>query len=86
MDGPPAYLPPTYLPWALVSILLFWPGAVVAIVYSLLVRRRLAVGDWVGASHASRLARTWCVVSISVGVVLLVLLLTGVLRNPYASH
>jgi hypothetical protein len=64
---------------------MFWPGAIVAIVYGLQVNRRLSVGDVDGATRASHLARTWCWISVVVGVVLLLLLASGVLRNPYGG-
>jgi hypothetical protein len=58
----------------------------VAIVYGVLVNRRAAAGDWEGASRASRMARTWCFVSLVVGLVVLLLLATGVVKNPYSSN
>jgi hypothetical protein len=87
MEGPPAYLPRSYLGWSVLSALLFFvPTGIVAIVYSVLVKRRLAAGDWVGAARASRLARTWCLVSVAIGVMVFLLVATGVVHNPYASH
>jgi hypothetical protein len=76
---------PTYLPWAFLSLLIFWPGGIVAIVYGLQVNRRLSVGDVDGATRASHLAKTWCRISVVVGVVLLLLLASGVVRNPYSG-
>jgi hypothetical protein len=49
-----------------VCILLCWPAAVVALVYSTQVNRRVQLGDLTGAVRASRLARTWCGVSVVV--------------------
>lgn len=67
-------------------MLAFWPGGIVAVVYGVLVNRRLAAGDVAGATRASHLARTWCWISVVVGAVILLLIVSGVLRNPYASH
>jgi Interferon-induced transmembrane protein len=58
-------------------------AGVVAIVYGVQVNRKLTVGDWDGAARASRLARTWCWVSVAVGVVFLALILSGAIPNPY---
>ena len=69
---------PTYLPWAILSVLVFWPGGIVAIVYGVLVNRRLAAGDMAGATRASHLARRWCWISVVVGVfATLLLAVTG---------
>jgi hypothetical protein len=38
----------------------------VAVVYAAQVNRRLQVGDMTGAGRASRLARSWCLVSVIV--------------------
>jgi hypothetical protein len=70
----------------LCTILLFPIGGVVAIVYGLLVNRRVAVGDWEGASRASRLARRWCLICVGVGAFILLLLAFGIVKNPYSSH
>jgi hypothetical protein len=78
---------PTYLPWAvLCTILLFPVGGIVAIVYGILVNRRAAAGDYEGASRASRLARRWCLISVVVGLVALVLLASGIVKNPYTTN
>jgi putative copper export protein len=66
-------------------MLAFWPGGIVAVVYGVLVNRRLAAGDVDGATRASHLARTWCWISVVVGAVVLLLIATGAVHNPYAS-
>jgi hypothetical protein len=66
-------------------MLAFWPGGIVAVVYGVLVNRRLAAGDIAGATRASHLARRWCWISLAIGVVVLLLLLSGAIRNPYRS-
>jgi hypothetical protein len=77
---------PTYLPWAFLSLLAFWPAGIVAVVYGVQVNRRLAAGDVDGATRASRLARTWCWISVAVGVVVVLLVLSGAVANPYSSR
>jgi hypothetical protein len=75
---------PTYLPQAIVCAVLFnLVAGIVAIVYAVQVNKKLAAGNWDGAARASRLARTWCWISVAIGVVFLLLLLSGAIRNPY---
>jgi hypothetical protein len=45
--------------------MLFWPGGLVAVFYSVQVNRRLHRGQWEGAWRASRSARMWCFVSVA---------------------
>jgi len=89
-SGPPQSLRgsalPTYLPWAILSVLAFWPTGIVAVVYGVLVNRRLAAGDADGATRASHLARTWCWVSLVLGGIALVLWGAGVIHTPYARR
>jgi hypothetical protein len=42
---------------------LFWPGGLVAIFFSVQASRRLRRGQWEAAWQASRAARIWCFVS-----------------------
>jgi hypothetical protein len=60
-------------------------AGVVAIVYGVQVNRKLTVGDWDGAARASRLARTWCWVSVAVGLVVLALIILGMVPVPRLS-
>jgi Interferon-induced transmembrane protein len=57
--------PPTYLWQSVVCLLLFLPSAVVALMYSTQVTRLANTGDMTGAVRASRLARTWCIVTLA---------------------
>jgi hypothetical protein len=76
---------PTYLVQAILCAIIFNVLAgVVAIAYSVQVNKKLAAGDWNGAARASRLARTWCWVSVAIGVVILTLILSGSVRNPHS--
>ncbi|MBO0732021.1 MAG: CD225/dispanin family protein, partial [Acidimicrobiaceae bacterium] len=70
--------PPTYYWQALACLLLFLPTAIVALVYSFQVTRLARVGDLRGAVRSSRLARTWCLLSVLGFVVVFVLVANGV--------
>jgi hypothetical protein len=69
--------PPTYLWQSVVCLVLFLPSALVALSYSTQVSRRLQLGDATGAVRASRLARTWCLVSLLLAFTLLFVLLSS---------
>jgi Interferon-induced transmembrane protein len=58
--------PSNYLWQSVACLLLFAPSAIVAIVYAAQVNRRVQVGDMTGAVRASRLARTWCLITVVV--------------------
>jgi Interferon-induced transmembrane protein len=64
--------PATYLWQSLVCLLLFLPSALVAVVYSTQVNRRVQGGDMTGAVRASRLARTWCLITVAAFTLLVV--------------
>ena len=61
-----AATPANYFWQSLACLFLFLPSALVAVVYSTQVNRRVQVGDMAGAVRASRLARTWCLVTVVV--------------------
>jgi hypothetical protein len=64
---------------SLVCLLTLLPSAVVALVYSVQVNRRAQLGDMTGAVRASRLARTWCLVTAAAfSVVVVGLVAAGV--------
>jgi hypothetical protein len=69
--------PASYLWQSLACLLLFLPSALVAVVYSTRVNRRVQVGDMTGAARASRLARTWCLVSVVVFTGLVLWMIAG---------
>jgi Interferon-induced transmembrane protein len=58
--------PSNYLWQSFACLFLFLPSAVIAVLYSAQVNRRVQVGDMTGAIRASRLARTWCLVTVGV--------------------
>ena len=67
---------PTYFWQSLLCFFLFLPTAVVALIYAFQVGRRVQMGDQAGAVRASRLARTWCLLSLAVFTVATVVWLT----------
>jgi hypothetical protein len=69
--------PSNYFWQSLACLLLFLPSAVVAVVYSAQVNRRVQVGDMTGAIRASRLARTWCLVTVAVFTLLMLWVIAG---------
>jgi hypothetical protein len=76
--GAPARTGPANYFWqSLVCLFLFLPSALVAVVYSTQVNRRVQVGDMAGAVRASRLARTWCLVTVIVFGALVVWMMAG---------
>ena len=61
--------------WAVLSLLLFWPAAIVAIGFALVARRRVTDGDLAGAGQATRASRIACWVSLAVSVFAVIVLL-----------
>jgi hypothetical protein len=58
----------------IVTICCCWPFGVVAIVFAAQVNSRVAMGDFAGAQSASNNARTFCIVSLVLGII------TGILN------
>jgi hypothetical protein len=76
--GPAARSTPANYFWqSLACLFLFLPSALVAVVYSTQVNRRVQVGDMAGAVRASRLARTWCLVTVVVFGALVLWVMAG---------
>jgi len=69
--------PSNYLWQSLACLFLFLPSALIAILYSTQVNRRVQIGDMTGAIRASRLARTWCLVTVGVFALLVLWLMAG---------
>jgi hypothetical protein len=62
----------TYLlPAILVTLFCFLPTGIAAIVYATQVSKKRDAGDYVGAAQASKQARMWTIVSLTVGVAIL---------------
>jgi hypothetical protein len=76
---------PTYLGWAIVTLLLcFWPAGAVAVVFAAQVSGKEARGDYEGALRYSRKAKTWC--WISFGVVLAFLAIAVIIAVASAAR
>jgi hypothetical protein len=69
--------PSNYLWQSLACLFLFLPSALIAILYSTQVNRRVQIGDMTGAIRASRMARTWCLVTVGVFALLVLWLMAG---------
>jgi hypothetical protein len=67
--------PSNYLWQSLACLFLFLPSALIAILYSTQVNRRVQIGDMTGAVRASRMARTWCLVTVGVFTLLVLWLM-----------
>jgi hypothetical protein len=70
--GPP---PPSRLGWAIAALLLFWPLAIPAFIYSNRVESAWYQGDVAGARRASDNAKTCGVIAVVVGVVMALLMI-----------
>ncbi|HWG72953.1 MAG TPA: CD225/dispanin family protein [Acidimicrobiales bacterium] len=68
--GPRSY----FWPSIVATVLLFWPTGIAAIYFSVQVTRRMAAGDVPGALRSSRLARTFCMLSVAMFLIVLGLL------------
>ena len=80
---PTAPKPGNYLVWSIVSALLCClPLGAVGIYFAIQVDKRYAAGDLAGAQAASRQARTWTIVSFSIGLLgLLFFMVLAALQN-----
>jgi beta-lactamase regulating signal transducer with metallopeptidase domain len=65
--------PPNYLVWSIISIFLFWPVAIAAIIKSTSVDRLWAEGRPDLSHQASKTAKTLNIVALIIGAVLIVL-------------
>ena len=70
---PPGPPPPNHIGWAIAAIILFWPLAIPAFIYSTRVESAWYRGDVAGAQQASNNARTCGIWAVVVGVALIVL-------------
>jgi len=87
---PPGATVQNYLVFAiLVTVFCCLPAGIPAIVYAAQVNGKLQVGDYAGAQQASKNAKTWCFVSLGVGlggILIYILLITlGVLSGMHQS-
>ena len=63
----PASRPANHLVWSLVTILLCWPLAIPAIIFSAQVNGRWNLGDAAGAAESSRRAKLFAISATVVG-------------------
>jgi hypothetical protein len=58
-----------YLVWAIISACgCMWPLAIVAIVYSIQVNKKVATGDIEGARNASKIAKVCAMIAIGINI------------------
>ncbi len=70
---------PTYLAQAILCTLFCClPAGIVAIVYAAQVNGKVAIGDYYGASQASKNAKTWTWVSFGIGLAVIAIYLIAV--------
>jgi hypothetical protein len=69
---------PSYLGWAIVSILLCWPTGIPATVYASRVDGLVTIGNLAAAHEASRKAKTWATVSTVLFVIWLLIVIIAV--------
>jgi hypothetical protein len=74
LSSPPPKMPTTYL-WQsiVVTILWCWPLGIPSIVYASQVEKRFLRGDYIGAQDASSNARTWLIVALSSGLLVVII-------------
>jgi Interferon-induced transmembrane protein/Hsp70 protein len=75
----------THFVFSIVSILLFWPTAIPAIVYATRARTKLAQNDVSGATRAGKLAFRWCMISLVIFVGVVTLAVIGSLTHHASS-
>lgn len=63
------------IPAILVTLFCFLPTGIAAIVFASQVSSKISVGDYAGATEASKKARLWTIVSLVVGAVFILLLI-----------
>lgn len=76
---------PSHMVWAILTLILcFWPTGIVAVVYASQVGNKLAVGDYAGAMHSSRLAKLWSWISFGIAIFWIVVAIIIVLMTAAA--
>lgn len=69
-----------HLVWAIVSVLMFWPTGIPAIIHALKVNGAVASADYSRAESESAKAKKWCKVSLIVwGTLVLFAICAGVI-------
>ncbi len=70
-------VPPSYFWPSVACLFLCLPTAVVALYFSARATRSSGVGDWRVAVRSSRLARSWCLLSVLAFAIGVALILAG---------
>ena len=65
--------PPNYLVWAILTVLLCWPLAIPAIIFSTQVNSKWALGDVAGSQDASVKAKRFAMWATIAGAILIVI-------------
>ncbi len=71
--NPPGPMPENNLVMAIISIFCCWPLAIPAIIFSTQVQSKWSMGDFAGAQEAANKARTFSMIAIILGLVVVVL-------------
>ena len=80
--GPPT--PQTWMvPAVLVTLFCFLPTGIAAIVYASQVTSKQSVGDYAGAVAASEKAKLWVIVSVVLGVIVGIIIVSSVSTTGY---
>ena len=66
---------PSYLGWAIISIFLFWPTGIAAVVYASRVDNLLTLGNVAGAQEASGKAKLFATISTVAFVIWLIIVI-----------
>jgi hypothetical protein len=81
--APPGQVPltaaqvPDYMIWSVLSLLLFWPTAAVAIYQAMQANKLKVQGNLAGAMNAAKLSKTLCFVSLGLGILLYIIVLSS---------
>lgn len=72
----------TYLTEAiLVTLFCCWPLGIVAIVFAAQAKGKLDAGDYTGAAEVAQKAKSWCMVSLVLGLVAIVIYAIGIIAQ-----
>lgn len=76
---------PNHMVWAIVSIFLFWPTAIPAIIYASRVNSAVAMNDVAGAVRTAKLAVRFCWISTALGAALLFAIIIVAVSTPRST-
>ncbi len=77
---------PNYMAFSIIVTLLFClPAGIVAIVYASQVNTKLNAGDVEGAKYSSKNAKTWCWVSLGVGILAIIIYIAVLSSSRYGG-